>query len=158
MPAVTFIKKGSFGGNDYAPGAVITMTDEQAAPLAAKQIISVTNNTQNTNDPQAPHRVAELIPPNLRIVDTLAMSPSTSTVVVGADLDLTVNATFTDDGIPASQDVGAAADVSSSDTTKATAVMYNGKVRVHGVAAGTATITVSYNGKTATRSITVSAS
>lgn len=69
MPVVTFIRKGSSGGTDYAPGAVATLTDAAAAPLAAKQIISVTNNTQNSDTPDAPHAVAALIPSEYSVND-----------------------------------------------------------------------------------------
>lgn len=85
-------------------------------------------------------------------IASLALT-GTQTVAVAATRQFTATATYTGG---ATRDVTAAANRgvwSSSDTTKAT-VDQGGLIT--GVAAGAATITCVYAGKTATRSITVS--
>jgi uncharacterized protein YjdB len=83
-------------------------------------------------------------------VASLAITPSSPTVVSGSTVQLTATATLTPSG---TQDVTSAANWSTSDATKATV---NSAGLVTGVAAGTATITAVYGGQTATKSVTVS--
>lgn len=136
----------------YARGQDVMMEAADAVPYAIKQLISVSS----LEDPYAPHEVAKLIPANFRPVDSITISPTSVSATVGA-ADVTVSATvvFKDGG----DDLVLAdlAAYTSSDTTKATVVKDGTAIKVHAVAAGTATLTVTYGGVTKTAAITVAA-
>ncbi|MGW1134425.1 Ig-like domain-containing protein [Streptomyces griseoluteus] len=83
------------------------------------------------------------------ILSALDVSPATKSLTVGQIGSLTATATFDDSS---TQDVTALASWSSSATSKAT--VSSGYVT--GVAAGSATVTASYQGQTDTSAITVS--
>jgi hypothetical protein len=85
-----------------------------------------------------------------RTVNTVALSPTTATLVTGATQTLTVTARDSSGNML----TGREASWSSSDTTKARVTQAG---VVTGIAAGTAVITVNIEGKTATATITVSA-
>lgn len=82
-------------------------------------------------------------------LESITISPSSSSIEVNNSVNLTATATFSDS---TTQDVTSSATWTSSDETVAI-VDSNGVVT--GVAAGTATITVTYQGQTASSSIIV---
>ena len=134
-------------------GQDVTMDEAEAAPLAARQIVSISSMK---GDPNAPHRVAELIPPEVDPVMTAAFAAGTVSVVVGASANLpAVNvtkasgATGTDSTLENFQ---------SSNTAVATLSKSGNNIVVTGVSAGSATVTYSSNGQTATKAVTVTAS
>ncbi|HLH09143.1 MAG TPA: Ig-like domain-containing protein [Terriglobales bacterium] len=83
-----------------------------------------------------------------KVVNSIALSPSNPTVISGSQQQLTATATFSDN---TTQDVTSSATWTSSNSAAATV---NAGL-VTGVATGTATITVSYQGVTATTTVTV---
>ena len=82
-------------------------------------------------------------------LESIAVSPDSATVGLGASAHLTATATYSD---ASTQDVTTVAGWSSSDTTKVT-VDNNGVIS--GVAAGSATVTAQYQGQAAQSTVAV---
>ena len=83
-------------------------------------------------------------------LSSIAITPSPASVAAGSTLQLTVTGTFSDSS---TQDLTLTSTFSSSATAVATVTSPGGLVT--GVTAGTATITATNGGKTATRDVTV---
>lgn len=87
----------------------------------------------------------------LATLSSVSVTPATTSIVVGAYRPLAVTANFSDGS---TSDVSNLATFDSSNASKATA---DGKY-VKGVAAGTANVTATYQGRTGTSAVTVTAS
>jgi len=88
--------------------------------------------------------------PGAATLASIAITPTSNALAVGAAVQLVVTATFTPSGTTVVTPYAAYA---SSDVAKCTV---SGAGVITGIAAGTATISVIYNGKIATKTITVS--
>jgi len=136
----------------YFRGQTVEMEPEEALPYAINQLISVSSLV----DPYAPHEIAKLIPPNYRVVDTVTIAPATVAAKVGAaDVKITTTVKFKDGGADlVLADLGA---FSTSDIGKFSVVKDGADIKIHAIGEGAGTVSVTYNGVTATAAVTVAA-
>lgn len=134
-------------------GQEVEMADTDAAKLAQRQRVSISSR----NGPADAHAVAQLIPSefSLTSIATVAFTPAAQAVKVGETVGFKVTATTVAGVEHDITDLNLVTITAGDD--KATMARTATGLTVTGVDVGTATITATVEGKTATSTVTVSA-